>query len=71
MEAMDLNHQDKEKIAEEIEALRKQQQEMMQEKNNIEREKNQLQYGKTQLDEAEQVSKIKTQEASILQGAQA
>ena len=63
MEAMDLGHQDKEKITQEIEELRKQQQELAENAQRIEQEKNQLQFGKDQLDQAEQVSKIQLQTA--------
>lgn len=62
LEAMNLNHQDKEKIIDEVEALRKEQRDMKNQAMQIEAEKNKLQYGKDPLDQAKVVSDIRTQE---------
>lgn len=70
LEAMDLNHSDKEKIVQETEDARKQAQEMAQQQMNMEREKNQLQYGKDALDQAEQVAGIRKNTAETVSSLQ-
>ena len=71
LEAMDIAHTDKEKIIEETEAMKKQQEQMAQAAMQQEAKKNELQYGKDELDQAEQISNIRTQEQQALEGAEA
>lgn len=70
LESMDIAHTDKEKIIEETEQMKKQQEQMQQAAMQQEAQKNQMQYGKDELDQAEQVSNIRTQEAQALEGTQ-
>lgn len=65
-EAMDLNHSDKEKITQELDAMQKQMMEMEQQKMQMEDRANQMKYGKDNLDKAEQVANIRSQEAQTV-----
>lgn len=65
-EAMDLNHSDKEKITQELDALQKQMMQMEQQKIEMEDRANQMKYGKDNLDKAEQVANIRSQEANTI-----